>query len=233
MISIIIPVLNEASGIGELLEYLQETSNKDNVHEILVVDGGSQDDTASVVTTFSKKDNRIRLLTAPRGRAKQLNVGAKQASGSILYFLHADSFPPKNFDTYINKEILAGNLAGCFKMRFNSNHWWLKLASWFTKFRWRACRGGDQSLFIARKLFEEIGGYDENFTIYEDNILINELYKKKQFVVIQQWLTTSARLYEKVGVFRLQYYFWTIYFKRWCGAGADEIYSYYLEKIAK
>ncbi len=232
MISIVIPVLNEATIIVSLLDYIITSTTQKNIIDIIVVDGGSNDGTQNLVTLFSEKNKKVKLITSERGRAKQMNTGARQAKGSVLYFLHADSFPPRHFDTYILNEIAQNNLAGCFKMRFDSNHWWLKLASWLTKFRWRACRGGDQSLFITRKLFNEIGGYDENYIIYEDNILINELYKRKQFTVIQQWIVTSARLYEKVGIWKLQYHFWTIYVKRWCGASADDIYRYYLTKIA-
>jgi hypothetical protein len=160
-----------------------------------------------------------------------MNKGAQAASGDILYFLHADSFPPKNFDRYILSEVKKGNPAGCFRMKFDSDHWWLKLAGWLTQFRWRACRGGDQSQFITKELFEEIGGFDETYTIYEDNILINELYKRKKFVVIQKCITTSARLYRQKGVWNLQYHFWAIYVKRWFGADADELYQYYLKHI--
>ena len=81
-----------------------------------------------------------------------MNAGAKAATGSILYFLHADSFPPKNFDQHIINEVEKGNSAGCFRLKFDSNHWWLRLASWLTQFRWRACRGGDQSQFITKKI---------------------------------------------------------------------------------
>ncbi len=231
MISIVIPVLNEASGIGVLLEYLLVNSISKNIKEIIVVDGGSTDGTQNIVALYAEKYLFISLLKSEKGRAKQMNTGAKEATGTIFYFLHADSFPPQYFDTYILNEIAQNNLAGCFKMRFDSDHWWLKLASWLTQFKWRACRGGDQSLFITRDLFDEIGGYNEEFIIYEDNMLINELYKRKQFTVIQQWIVTSARLYEKVGIWKLQYHFWTIYVKRWCGASADDIYQYYLQKI--
>ena len=117
------------------------------------------------------------------------------------------------------------------RMQFDSNHWWLRLASWLTQFSWRACRGGDQSQFITRKLFDEIGGYDENFVIYEDNILINELFTRNQFVVINKKLKTSARLYRKHGVWKLQYHFWTIYVKKWFGASADELLAYYKKHI--
>ena len=125
-----------------------------------------------------------------------------------------------------------GNFAGCFKMKFDHRHWWLQLASWLTHFKWRACRGGDQSQFITKELFNDIGGYEEEFMIYEDNILINELYKRRQFVVIQDWVITSARLYKRKGIWTLQYHFWAIYVKRWCGASADDIYRYYNKHIA-
>lgn len=71
-------------------------------------------------------------------------------------------------------------------MQFDSDHWWLRLASWLTKFSWRACRGGDQSQFITKALFEDIGGFDEDYIIYEDNILINELFARREFVVINK-----------------------------------------------
>ena len=160
-----------------------------------------------------------------------MNLGAKKARGNILYFLHADTFPPKKFDQLIIDEINKGNNAGCFRMEFDSKHWWLRLASWFTQFSWRACRGGDQSQFITHSLFNEIGGYDENYIIYEDNILINELYARNEFVVINKTITTSARLYKKVGVWTLQYHFCTIYVKRWLGASADDMLAYYKKNI--
>jgi len=238
MISIIIPVYNEANTIGRLLTHLIENSSQKNISEIIVVDGGSIDGTQEVILDFKKYSDTeisselLRLIDSKKGRAIQMNTGTNQTTGSILYFLHADCMPPQNFDQHIINEVEKGNLAGCFKMKFDHNHWWLRLASWLTHFRWRACRGGDQSQFITRKLFEEIGGYDEQYIIYEDNILINELFKRKQFVVIQEWITTSARLYERKGVWTLQYHFWTIYVKRWFGASADDIYNYYKKHIA-
>lgn len=223
-LSIIIPVLNEEENLKVLLPYLKNNSFK--INEIIVVDGGSIDASIKV----AKNESAI-LLCSEKGRAKQMNAGAKQANGDILYFLHADSFPPKGFDQYIIDEVKKGNKAGCFQMRFDHKHWWLRLASWLTKFSWRASRGGDQSQFITRSLFDEIGGYDESYIIYEDNILINELYKRKQFVVIPHWLTTSARRYEEAGIWKLQYHFWAIYVKKWFGASADDIYRYYLKYI--
>ncbi|MFD2916482.1 TIGR04283 family arsenosugar biosynthesis glycosyltransferase [Psychroserpens luteus] len=228
MISIIIPILNEAETIEDLLFHLIDHSSLMNISEIIVVDGGSTDGSQDVIKNL---DLKIKIRSSPKGRAKQMNLGAKMATGDILYFLHADSFPPLHFDELIISEVKKGNNAGCFRLKFDSNHWWLRLASWLTQFSWRACRGGDQSQFITRALFDEIGGYDENYIIYEDNILINELYARKEFVVINKKIKTSARLYRKHGVWKLQYHFWTIYVKKWFGASADELLVYYKKYI--
>ena len=257
-ISIIIPVLNEEVYIGKLLEHLLVNSSAKNISEIIVVDGGSIDNTRNTIQAFSNfncietkeafnyidhtvlEDNQvstevlkipIKIIDSQKGRAKQMNLGAKSATGDILYFLHADSLPPKYFDTLIIKQVKKGNQAGCFRMTFDSKHWWLKLASWLTKFSWRACRGGDQSQFILKTLFNEIGGYDENYIIYEDNILINELYTRNEFVVINKKLKSSARMYRKHGVWKLQYFYWSIYVKKWFGADSDALYNYYKKNI--
>lgn len=90
-ISIIIPVLNEAATIDELLIHLIDHASLEHISEIIVVDGGSTDDTVEIIKNL---DLNIHLINAPRGRAKQMNAGAAVARGNILYFLHADSFPP-------------------------------------------------------------------------------------------------------------------------------------------
>ena len=231
-ISIIIPILNESKTIVLLLQYLIKNSSSTNISEIIVVDGGSKDESFKLVSDFNLLNDKVILISSDRGRATQMNLGNQKATGTILYFLHADSFPPNGFDQLIINEVKKGNLAGCFKMKFNHHHWWLRLASWLTKFEWRACRGGDQSQYITKELFKEIGGFNEHYMIYEDNILINELYKRDQFKVIQKSIVTSARLYERKGIWTLQYHFFTIYLKRWMGASAEDIYNYYKKHIA-
>ena len=256
-ISIVIPILNEEAVIGKLLRHLIENFSKSNIAEVIVVDGGSTDGSKQIANSFvtssdsdasesyrevggkgpdtflQSKNTRpdIRILDSEKGRAKQMNFGAKHAKGNILYFLHADSFPPKHFDKLIINEVRSGHLAGCFKMKFESNHWWLRLAGWFTQFNWRMCRGGDQSQFITKSLFDDIGGFDEQFIIYEDNDLVNKLYAIQQFTVIQEWLTTSARRYHKNGVWKLQYHFWVIHLKKWLGDSAENLLIYYKKHI--
>lgn len=245
-LSIIIPVFNEAETIKKFLHYVIKNLSGEIKVEILIIDGGSEDKTEAQVLKFLKdflekplKPNsnkynafiKIKFLNSEQGRAKQMNFGAKNATGEILYFLHADSLPPQNFDFYILKEVQKGNPAGCFRMKFDSSHWWLQLAGWLTKYKWKGCRGGDQSQFITKSLFEEIEGFDENYVIYEDNILINELYKRNKFVVIPEVLTTSARRYREKGIWNLQYHFWVIHLKRWLGADAKELYEYYAKHL--
>ncbi len=245
-ISIIIPILNEADNILNLLNHLINNTSKKNIAELIFVDGGSTDGSQNAIKNYvlkrtlskSNKDlstpleeTKIMCVNSQKGRAKQMNLGTKHATGNILYFLHADSFPPKNFDKLIINEVSKGNNAGCFRMKFSSNHLWLKLAGQLTRLPWKSCRGGDQSLFIAKSLFSKIGGFDERFKIYEDNDLISKLYAIKAFVVIPQWLTTSARCYNTNGVWRLQFHYWTIHLKKWFGASAENLNQYYLKYV--
>jgi rSAM/selenodomain-associated transferase 2 len=228
MISIVIPVYNEAELIEQrLLQLKHQLSNQNFVKEVIVVDGGSTDKTCEIASSLAF----IKLITTEKGRAKQMNAGARIASQNILYFLHIDSTPPKDFDLFIVEKINQNKLAGCFCMRFKSKHPWLVLMSWLTKINHPACRGGDQSLYITKEIFRKIGGYNEAYNIYEDNILIGELYKQNQFSIIQKWITTSARRYKNVGVFKLQMIYLTIYFKKWRGHHPDELYAYFEKKL--
>jgi rSAM/selenodomain-associated transferase 2 len=230
-LSIIIPVLNEAKNLRALLDYLAQNSNDNLISEILVVDGGSTDGSQKIVTELSKIHPKVIGLNSPRGRAKQMNFGASQSKGSVLYFLHADSIPPKKFDTYILDAIHKGAKTGCFKMKFDSTHWWLQMAGWFTQFNWKSCRGGDQSLFIEKTVFDTIGGFNEDFVIYEDNDLIYKLYKQYSFEVLPYWLTTSSRRYLDNGIWLLQFHFWMIHLKKLFGTTPKKLEAYYMKHI--
>ena len=226
-ISVIIPVLNEALYIGNLLDHLITNSSKENIEEIIVVDGGSSDDSKKIISSFEK----VILLNAPRGRAKQLNFGAQEAKGAILYFLHADSFPPKGFDRAIVKETDRNN-TGCFRLEFeNPNHILFKIASWFTRFNYSLFRGGDQSLFIRKKDFDFLNGYNERYIIYEDIELISRIYNRFAFKVIPDYILTSERKFRKNGVWKLYYYFLMIHVKSWLGASPETLYQYYHKHI--
>jgi len=146
--NIIIPVLNEEDSIAKILVSLKKNSSIQNIKEILVIDGGSKDATISIATK-----HKATILYSEKGRAKQMNLGAKSATGEILYFIHVDTFPPKDFDKSIIDAVLSKNEVGCFQMKFDSDSRFLGFFAWFTRVNIKLCRGGDQSLFITQKLF--------------------------------------------------------------------------------
>lgn len=228
MISIIIPVFNEAANIGHLLHYLRQNS-AGLVKEIIVVDGGSTDSTPDLL----RQDNTIKVLYSKKGRAKQMNTGARAAQGEILYFLHADSYPPQHFDRLIIETTHKKSAqAGCFMLKFDTGHWWLRLMGRLTAVNHICCRGGDQSLFVNRTLFWSLGGFNERFIIYEDNDLIKKLYGVTKFGVIKKRLVTSARKYDQMGIWKLQWIYLQIYWKKRIGAGPEQLYEHYKRKIA-
>lgn len=227
MISIIIPVLNEAKTIVTLLDYLSENIAEKNETEIIIVDGGSTDGTLESVRAYKNENLTISLISSEKGRAKQMNAGAYEASGDILYFLHADSIPPKKFDTLIRTEIERGNTAGCFRLKFDNPHPLLKFSEWFTRFNFKFCRGGDQSLFVTTDAFNQLGGYNETYSIYEDCEFINRLYDAEGFTIIKDYITTSSRKYTQNGTWKLQYHFTIIHLKKWTGASPQQLSEYY------
>ncbi|MCG9792245.1 TIGR04283 family arsenosugar biosynthesis glycosyltransferase [Flavobacterium algicola] len=226
-ISIIIPIYNEVENIKKTLLYIESVISKSMAYEIIVVDGGSTDGSANQV----QSTKTVRLISSPKGRAKQLNCGAKNATGTIFYFLHCDSLPPKNFDIAIVQQMEKGRDAGCFRMKFDLKHPILVVSQWFTRFNHISCRGGDQSLFVSKLLFEDIGGFNEAYSIYEDNEIIERLYAKKQFVVVPKYVITSARKYKQNGVWRLQFHFSMIHLKRKMGFPINDLQTYYQKNI--
>ncbi len=227
-ISIIIPTYNESQSITKTLKELQKRQSFSSfIHEIIVVDGQSQDDTKDLVA----KIKNIKCISSEKSRPKQMNIGAKYAQGDVLYFLHADCLPPKYYDKYIATAIKNNFQAGCFRMNFDDEHPWLKFISWLTKFNYRACRGGDQSLFVNKILFNDIGGFDENYKIFEDHEILGKLYSKTKFCVIQKTLTSSARRFHDKGILKLQLLFWAIYFKKWSGSSPEKLFKFYKKYI--
>ncbi len=222
-ISIIIPVYNEEIILAKTLQHILQHSNANNIADIIVVDGGSTDNTIKIASSFKQ----VTIITSEKGRAKQLNVGANIAKGQILYFLHCDSYPPKQFDEEILRHVNLQKEAGCFRMQFDDKHLLLKFFGWLTRFNNRHCRGGDQSLFVVKPIFEVIQGYNEKYIIYEDNEIIERLYKRKKFVVMPLVITTSARRYRQIGVWRLQYHFMVIHIKHKLGHSVESMVNYY------
>ena len=198
LLSVIIPTLNEAKSIGSLIQYLQDNSQNQPI-EIIVVDAESNDETAQIAAKLGVKV----IITKQASRAHQMNVGANEATGQVLYFVHADVIPPKSFVHDIFTYLEKGYSFGCFRFKFISKHPLLKVNSFFTRFNVLWCRGGDQTLFIHASVFKENGGFDENYIIMEDFELIKRLRKKHRFVVIPKDTLVSARKYKANSYFRV------------------------------
>ncbi|MCL6273861.1 TIGR04283 family arsenosugar biosynthesis glycosyltransferase [Muricauda sp. 2012CJ35-5] len=225
-ISIIIPVLNEERLIGKVIDHLHKTSTTLAIKEILCVDGGSSDNTCEIVKTRGAT-----VIESGKGRAKQMNKGARNATGKILYFLHADTFTPQKFDEQILEAIGQGYDSGCFRMKFDTRNPILRFFAYLSRINHRLCRGGDQSLFVKRDLFNKTEGFNEAYLIYEDTEFITRLYKKSKFKIIPDAVITSARKYREKGWLRVQYHFGMIHLKNYMGAEPEELYSYYKKNI--
>ena len=191
-ITVVIPTLNEAENLGGLVRYLQE-NGQGKIAEFIVSDACSQDDTARIAQNIGVK----LIMSRQASRAHQMNAAAELATGDILFFVHADANPPKSFVTDILKFIQKGYDLGCYRFKFNSNNPLLAVNSYFTRFRLLWCRGGDQTLFIKKSVFDDNGGFNEEYVVMEDFELIKRLWKKYKFGIIPKSVLVSARKYEE------------------------------------
>ena len=165
-----------------------------------MVDGGSNDNSIGIAFKLGAKVLKSKICS----RACQMNLGAKEASGEILYFVHADARVLDSFFEDIMEAVESGVPAGCFAYSFDSDSWLLKVNSWFTQFNGVLSGGGDQTLFVKREVFEALGGFDEYYCIMEDFELVKRLKKKYGFYVIPKKITVSARKYETNSWLRVQ-----------------------------
>ncbi len=222
MISIVIPVLNEEETIVSTLKRIRQRSGA-QVEEIIVVDGGSTDQTVNLC-----REEGVRIVRSPgRGRALQMNTGARTAKGDILYFLHADSIPPSGFDEQIVRALSGSGKAGCFRLSFDDPHPVLRAYAWFTRFDVDLFRFGDQSLFVKKSLFHSIGGFKEDLLLMEDQEIVIRLKKKAGFRILSEPVITSARRYRRVGIFKLQLIFVFIVLLYYAGLDQRALVMFY------
>jgi len=197
MISIIIPTFNEEKVLPETLHHLLRQPGD---FEIIVVDGGSIDHTCEIVS----REARVRLLTAPKGRATQMNTGAQHASGDWLLFLHADTLLPKGALARLNTlETDATVQAGGFLHQFSGTNWRLRMLSYFNNLRcrWSKIIYGDQAMFVRRTLFAQLGGFP-NEPILEDVLFSRKLVRIVTPVLLTPPVITDSRKFVQMGIWR-------------------------------
>ncbi len=189
MISIIIPTYNEESNIKKLVHFLVKNSPADT--EVIVVDGQSTDTTLAQATLAG-----ARVFTSiKKGRAAQMNEGAANSKGDILYFVHADTFPPENFYSDIVEAVNKGYGLRRYRTRFNSRKWILKLNAFFTRFDLFMCYGGDQTLFVTRDLFRQLNGFAD-LGIMEEYEFVARARKHTQYKIMKGTSLISDRKYQ-------------------------------------
>ena len=197
--SVIIPTLNEAENIERLVTRVIEGGGK-YLTEVIVVDAGSCDETLPLA-----KAAGAQVICSPKkGRAVQMNLGAQQAKGELLYFVHGDTLPPLNYMKDIQQAVSEGYPVGCFRFRFNSNRRIFKINNYITRLNKIFVRGGDQSLFVPKEIFKKLGGYRKDYIIMEDYDFILKAQKRYPFKVVPNDVLVSARKYETNSYIKVQ-----------------------------
>ncbi len=194
-ISVIIPALNEARGI---LSCLDSVRTQKGEFELIVVDGGSIDNTVEVVRPHA------RVIHCQEGRALQMNSGARQATGEVFLFLHADSSLPPRAIPLLEQALADSRIVGgTFMLRFNSPRRLLRFIAFFTRYEFRYFHYGDQGIFVRRSVFEQLKGFAE-IPFMEDIDFLRRLHSAGRVTLLKQPITTSPRRFLEHGVLRQQ-----------------------------
>lgn len=221
-LSVIIPVLNEASHIEATLRALQPL--RDDGAELIVVDGGSADDTAGLAAPLSD-----RLVHAKRGRASQMNAGAAVSHGEILLFLHADTLLPEEADALILDRLKSSRCVwGRFDVRIAGRPAMLRLIALLMNLRSRltGIATGDQAIFVRRDVFFAVGCFPDQ-SLMEDVELSRRLKRRSAPLCLHARVTTSGRRWETQGVWRTILLMWSLRLRYWLGTPAEQLAKAY------
>jgi hypothetical protein len=219
-ISVVIPAVNEAQYITATLQSAQRGQPR----EILVVDGGSADDTVPLARAAG-----ARVIHSKLGRARQMNAGAAQATGNTLVFLHADTLLPADYPGVVAGTLRESTVAaGAFRFRMGGNLAGQWLIEWTANLRsrWRQTPYGDQALFLRRSLFEEVGGFAD-LPIMEDCEIVRRLRKRGRVVTASAAATTSGRRWRRLGLFRTTTINKLVILGYLCGMSPDRLAAFY------
>ena len=216
-LSIIIPVLNEAETIAARLDALQALRARGV--EVVVVDGGSADDSAGRAAPLAD-----RVITAPRGRGRQMNAGAEQATGEVLLFLHADTVLPDSATERIEAAVTGGALWGRFDVRIEGASVMLPIVAALMNGRSRltGIATGDQAIFATREAFERVGGFPD-IPLMEDIAFSSTMRRIARPACLAEKVTTSGRRWEKHGVWRTILMMWWLRLRFWLGVSPQAL----------
>jgi rSAM/selenodomain-associated transferase 2 len=219
-LAIVIPVLNEATGIAAALAPLQALRRAG--HSVIVVDGGSQDATPALAAPLAD-----RVITAPRGRARQMNAGAAAADGDILVFLHADTRLPEHAAATIATALKA-HAWGRFDVRIAGRPRMLRVIAALMNLRSRlsGIATGDQAIFVTRAAFDAVGGYPDQ-PLMEDIELSKRLKRIGPPACLRERVTTCGRRWEQHGTWRTIRLMWRLRFDYWRGVPAERLVERY------
>lgn len=221
-LSIVMPVLNEAAGLGAALQALASLLARGA--ELIVADGGSSDHSAALALAGGAQ-----LVNAPRGRALQMNAGAAQTRGEVLLFLHADTQLPASADTLISEALSSGlRVWGRFDVSINGRPRMLKLIAALMNLRSRrtGIATGDQALFMTRAAFEAVGGFPAQ-PLMEDIEMSRRLLKLSRPACLTARVLTSGRRWESRGVWRTVLLMWRLRLAYWRGAAPERLAEWY------
>ncbi len=224
MISIIIPTYNEEESIENTLINIKKQGND---YEIIIVDDGSSDKTIDIASRYGKV-----IYSGKKNRGKSLDKGAKESSGDILLFVHADTILPDNALKMIRETLKdQGVIAGGFRRRLNNEKIIYRIIDMGSAFL-RYLKGfiaGDQAIFCRREVFFRVGGF-KGRELFEDIDLCKRLKKHGKMRVIKSPVLTSARHFEKYGILKCVYvnlYLTYLYYK---GVGAEKLRDIYYKE---
>ena len=220
-LSVIIPALNEGGQITGTLKDLSPV--RDAGHEVIVVDGGSSDDTVQQASGYADQ-----VIAGPKGRARQMNAGADKARGDVLWFLHADTRVPGEAVQELVAAIDAGNKWGRFNVRLSGSNIMFRLIERMMNLR--SCltgiATGDQGIFVQRSVFESVGAFPD-ISLMEDVALSTALKKNAHPVCLRTTLITSSRKWEQHGIVKTILLMWRLRLAYALGADPDELAKRY------
>ena len=219
-VSIIVPTLNEEAHIVETIRSLERLSGK---REIIVVDGGSTDQTVALASA-----RNVRVVRAPQGRGLQMHIGALEARGDVLWFIHADTIPsPTALEHIRNSLETKSTVGGNFDLLFDGpSRAARQLTAIYPLLRVLGLCYGDSGIFVRQDVYHQIGGF-QALPVFEDLDLLRRLRRVGRFVHVNCRIVTSSRRFEHRN-FALVWLRWTtLQLLYWCGVSPSRLARWY------